>query len=247
MGRGFLICSLKCISIQEEKMDMFRALKEMKQVAKISNFYQERIKGPIDFVFFVCPARKGRSFKLSRNRTYFLADYKATNGIGSTALRRARRVNEFLGDFKTLGVAYTIQCIFAAADALICSPVFHEIPQCPVEIGGIPAVSNFSPVLENMPIFGRLYRERPWTGIPAAVLEKERERLLEILPSGCPSNVKEDFIERVWAGFALDGVILRNGTFGQNPVILGVESPEVLVFQNSALERTDWIPTMQIR
>lgn len=76
----------------------------------------------------------------------------------------------------------------------------------------------------------------------------EEERLLELLPTTVPKNLAADFVRRVFAGFALDGILIRKGEFGtKNPVILGVESPGVGVLQNAALPKGQWLPVIQLR
>jgi len=42
-----------------------------------------------------------------------------------------------------------------------------------------------------------------------------------------------------------DGVLLR-AFFLQNPVLLGVETPEVTILQNSMLPREEWLPVVQL-
>jgi len=82
--------------------------------------------------------------------------------------------------------------------------------------------------------------------MPQRFVEQGEKRLNDLLPDGCPSNVSKDFVRRAMAGFALDGILIKSGCFGGNPVLLGVESPEVAVLQNAALSRENRIPVIQL-
>ena len=55
-----------------------------------------------------------------------------------------------------------------------------------------------------------------------------------------------ELIERIFTGFALDGKLISAGYFGNNPIILGIESPGVIILQNSALTRKQWLPVIQL-
>jgi hypothetical protein len=79
------------------------------------------------------------------------------------------------------------------------------------------------------------------------LLKGELARLGSLLPSNAPENLVLDFAERSWSGFALDGILAREGHFGPNPVLIAVEGTGVAMLQNCGLERGDWLPVIHLR
>lgn len=231
----------------EEGLDLFQALIGMEAVEGVSNLYGEGKKGLLNFFFFICPARKRRILRKNRNETGFFPDYKYEEVLTQATMERIEVVNQFLREFSSeIEIEYQCLCVFSSADALTLFPIPAEPPVPPREIGEIPVLSNYEIVLENLTRFGRIFQERPWEGVPLKWRELEYNRLAELLPREAPERLIRDFVERVWAGFALDGVLAREGVFGPNPVLLGVESRGVVVLQNAALPRQLWLPNIQL-
>jgi hypothetical protein len=226
-------------------MDIFKMISGLEGVKRVSNLYPEICQKTINLIFFVCPATKSR-LKVNRNRTGFTTCYKQDGAFGSVAWKRVQKVREFLLRFRSLELDYSCVCIFASGDALIISSLPVEAPVCLESIDGIEIVSNYKIVHQNLTRFSTLYGQKPWENVPVRTRNEEEVRLWEILPKEAGDNLKTDFVERIWAGFALDGILIREGTFGINPVILGVESPGVAMLQNSALEKKNWIPVIHL-
>lgn len=224
-------------------MDAFQTIRNMEMVKRVSNFYPEVWQKPIDFLFFVCPPNKNRP-KLNRHKNGFTFCYRKGAGLDRLNQERVQKVQSFLNAFQLAGIAFNCRCIFAAGDALIVSPIPLEKPDYLLKIEGIPVVSNYELVCSNLGRFAALYNKKPWETVPSKVTKEEKERLFQILPTEADENIKMDFVERVWAGFALDGILMKKGAFGSNPVILGVESFGVTILQNSALSKKDWIPVI---
>ena len=228
-------------------MDIFTQLRKFESVEKVSNLYPEILeKGPLDFFFFLCPKMKGSGFRLNRNQTGLTTEY--SEGLNTSTPERIARVKKFLEELKNLEIQFTCRGIFSAADAIIMFPVPIKPPQTPLEIEGIPIISNYELVKSNFPRFAELMRKKPWENVPGRVRELEFARLAEFLKyTNPPRNLIKDFVERIWSGFALDGILAREGKFGDNPILLGVESLGVAILQNAALPKEKWLPVIQLR
>ena len=224
-------------------MDIFAEIREMQGVKKVSYLYEHVGQGVITFIFFLCPKMKGNGLKLNRNRTGLTVKY----GEGWTGATEERfvLVQDFLRQFKALNLDFQVRAIMAAGDAHILFPEPVDPPKFSENSFGFEVVSNLPAVLQNMDFFWQMYRERPWLNGKKWAAIFESKRLFEML-SGFPEGLVNDFIERVFAGFALDGVLIRRGEFGNNPVLLGVESAGVAALQNVALKRENWLPIIQL-
>lgn len=228
------------------KQDLFSRIKELSCVTKISNFFPQENQ-IFDFIFFVCPRFTGNGLKINKHKTGFTANYR--EGISEYSKVRFQMVKNFMDQINAIGINYTVNTIFAAADSILLFPIPAEPPSTPSgnDIpGDFKLISNFDIYRNHFQTFGQIYRQEPWKNTPNWALKIEYDRLTEIIPSHTPEEIKEDFIARCFAGFALDGIILKKGLFGTNPIILGVESKGVSVLQNSALERKDWIPVIDL-
>jgi len=224
-------------------MDLFSSLKKIETIKKINNFYPERISNPLNFVFFLCPAMNGSGFRLNRHKTGLTATYK--EGISKSGQKNIERVSRFVKEMEKTEIKFSVTTIFANADSLILFPVPVKEPSLP-EYSIFETVGNYEAVKQNLCIFSRFYRERPWLNVPEKFINTETDRLKESFLSNLPENIVLDFIDRTFAGFALDGALLRKGLFGENPILLGVESPGVSVLQNVALTKKDWIPVVEL-
>ena len=113
---------------------------------------------------------------------------------------------------------------------------------------GIKVVSNLEAVKNRMSDFNDIYNSQPWKKESIQrFVSLEEKRMAQFLDKKMQNNIKKDFIRRVFAGFALDGIFMRERVFGSNPVILGVESPGVPILQNSTLGRGDWVPVVSLK
>jgi hypothetical protein len=187
--------------------------------------------------------------QLNQMGTGLTTQYKAHPS--SSLEKRIEQVREFAHEASRHGISFTLTAIFADADAYILFPVPVKVPPVPATDFGLPnfrMMGNASVVRAHLEDFGALYCRKPWESIPHRLWLPEVERLRCFVPSGAPENVRDDYVQRILAGFALDGILIRNGSFGvRNPVILGVESAGVAILQSAALERKDYIPVVQLR
>lgn len=232
--------------------DLFSLLKAAKSVARISNFYLNDYH-VIEFISFSCPRFTGNGLKLNECKTGFTATYR--DGFSANSLKSFELIQAFNEEFgqicqdNSVEMKIKTKVIFADADSVILLPIPVSPPAMPpIEDRpcGIIFKRNLPIYREYLAKFGEIYQEKPWKSAPKWALEMEYERLDKIIPSHTPEPIKEDFINRCFAGFALDGIILREGRFGPNPVILGVESKGVSILQNSALAKKDWIPVIDL-
>ncbi len=200
----------------------------------------------IDFLFFVCPKMKSPGIVVENGK--LTARY--VNGLSSFTNARIQKVNAFLDELRAIeidGYAFSIKAIFASADSFILFETPVEPPSMTPAIPGIEVVSNLEIYKRNRPTnLETLLEERPWEKIPSRHLEEQR--LKKLLPADATREMRQRFVERTFAGFALDGVVIRHDAFSstaRNPVILGVESPGVADLQNAQLGEHP-IPVVQL-
>lgn len=236
-------------------VDLFACLREFPSVARVSNLYNLSL--PLNLMLFLCPKMSNKGLRLNQVRTGLTVTYQ--DGPAKSTKERATKLDKFLEEALAREVQVSVQGIFAAADALTLFPIPQPLPlsyaresQMLMRIGlvrrvGITLNTNVELVERHHALFAQFYEEEPWRTVPQCIRLQEEERLRKILPEEAPDYVSADFIRRTFAGFALDGVLLRRGMWGRNPVILGVESPGVAVLQNTALPRGEWIPVVQLR
>ncbi|MBI2514883.1 hypothetical protein HYV91_01690 [Candidatus Wolfebacteria bacterium] len=226
-------------------VDLFEALRRFETVEKVSYLYPNVVgQGAIDFFFFVCPARK--PFRLNAYGTGFTTAYR--EGVTPSSLERVKRVSAFLSEFeKKVTFPFSCRCIFASADALILFPIPIDPPSLPSEVAGFPVVSNYDLVAKNSQVWARLMRDKPWEKVPERISNQERERFSSLFWSRPPANLIREFIDRSFAGFALDGILARQGCFGSNPVLLGVEGEGVAILQNAGLSKPEWLPVALLK
>jgi len=216
-------------------MDVFWEIRNIEGVKKVSDLSPD-ISLPLNLFFFLCPARKG-PFKLNPEKTGFTAVYKP--GITPKSAENLARARQFLAQLKQAGIPYTATAVFASADSIVCfsrpveRPALPELPEL-AELD-IVLVENYDPFLTRFQQWVWFMKDRPWKNVPGRFLvqgRKEMDRLFLFRP---PANVFEDFMIRLLAYYALDGIIAREGAFGPNPVLLGVEGEWTDVVQNSAI------------
>ncbi|MEA3463492.1 MAG: hypothetical protein U9R14_00170 [Patescibacteria group bacterium] len=212
---------------------------------RVSNLYPEIGKKPLDFLFFICPKLKSNGFRLNRNKTGLAVEY--VKGENKSTVERLEKVKMFISEVRGAGIEFTISAIFASADAIMLFPLPVMVPPLPNLNSNIRVISNYEIVQNNFFEFIRLYNNRPWEKVPEKFVKMEYERLKSFIHGQkIPQNIIHDFIERAFTGFALDGKLIRAGHFVDNPVILGIESPGVVVLQNAALSRKQWLPVIQL-
>lgn len=231
----------------KESLDLFKETRSLEMVKKVSNLDPNLTeKGKINFIFFTCPKMNGQGLKLNAAKTGYTVKY--LEGFSRGSEENIARVHQFINYFRRLNVEFEVKCIFASADAMVLFPLMVDPSEPAPQLKEIEVIANLETVKTNLKEFVRLYHEKPWQFLPARFWQGEVLRLKEMLPPS-PENLKEDFAQRTLAGFALDGILIKQGAFGANPVILGVESPGVAVLQNAALsslDRKEWLPVIQI-
>ena len=62
-----------------------------------------------------------------------------------------------------------------------------------------------------------------------------------------PKVWKERMIRRIISSYVLDGILMRRGVYGPNPVILGVEATSTVVIQNAGLGDNEKIPVIMLK
>lgn len=221
-------------------------------IEKVYWLREEILQAPLDVIFFVCP-RRSQEFQVNDLETGFTTEY--TKGISESSEHHLQKLPEMVGRLKGRVAIRSLTGIFSGADALILPPVALPPPQPPVEIAGIKElrkeiaikiVSNYEAVWFYFPRWAHLYYTRPWEQAPEWAREMEEKRLRRLLVE-VPERLANDFVWRVFAGFSLDGVLIREGEFGTpNPVLLGIESPGVALLQNAAVGKNEKVPIIQV-
>ncbi len=210
-----------------------------------------KVMGPRDtelnqatVVYFVCPCLSTKGIVVNKDETGFSA--KFVDRLSGFTKDRIVRTVQFEATVGHKGWVCEPVAIWGSADAYI---LYSQIDYpAPVADALLPRVmGNHESVQANISEFWRFYETQPWIAAPSWAVTQEEKRLLAILPPDAPKKLRQDFVRRVFAGFALDGWLLRQGFFGPNPIILGVESPGVAVLQNAALPRELQIPVIQLR
>lgn len=219
-------------------MKILRDLKKCPSVGRIFNLENVDPNAKINLLFFICP--KMRNPGIVMEHGVLTAQY--VPGLPGFAEDRILRVKEFLDGLRKVGVDFDIKAIFAAADSFILFPSPIKPPEPVPTITEIEVVSNLEVCGGRLEQFVAFCEKHPWDKVPARLLEEQR--LKKLLPFETPREVKEAFVSRTFAGFALDGLVVSDGVFGKNPVILGVESPGVPMLQNTALTKP--IPVIEL-
>ena len=225
--------------------DLFQKFNEMESVKMVRNFYNQSASW-INFIFYLCPKMNGSGVKINELGTGFTTRY--VDGLTASALGRIDRVITFQEEYFASGYQGSFTGIWCDADALILFPIAAIPPDKHMLIDRrFMWASNYDIVRNNyLESFYSLYREKPWENIPAKIRIEEEERLRALLPSKSSDNLIDDFIRRTFAGFALDGLILKTDDIVSNSIILGVESPGIPMLQNAALKKEDRIPVVEL-
>jgi hypothetical protein len=200
-----------------------------------------RVNGKINFLFFICPRMKTPGIVMEHG-ALACAYVPGLTGFAETRVLKARA---FIDRARSVGIDCDLTAIYADADAFVLfQPAVKRPSDTPI-IGGIKMVTNFELYRPEMDrYFMMLYKDAPWQNLPVWITEGQR--LKGLLPGDAPRELKEDFVRRALAGFALDGLVIRKGMFFGNPILLGVESPGVAILQNAALEPGEKIPIVEL-
>lgn len=227
-------------------MDIFESIRSLDSVERISNLSPHHPQ-PLNFLFFLCPSLSGKGYYVNKLGTGITARY--VNKVSKSAIERVSRVNAFVAELRQkIPIPFVVKAVFSSADALmLCVPPV-PVPQATAsEEIGFPVIANDGPVLRHLCLHSELYNRQCWQSVPDKIWKAEYDRLMSFLPVNTPDNIRTDFAHRVFAGFGLDGLLMRDGCFGENPIILGVESPGVTKLQNAALLREEWLPVVQLK
>jgi hypothetical protein len=222
-------------------MDVFQIIRGLSCVKKVCHLFAQHPQ-PFTCLFFLCPALNSKGIRVNEFETGVTARYKET--LSESTQRRLELVRRFQEELASTGISFELKAICATADSLfLFSPPAGPPPVPSVEF---PMVSNHQAAYERLNVWHELYCRKPWEGLPQRFVKQGEARLRGLLPDRCPKFVCNDFVRRTFAGFALDGIMIRDGCFGPRPVILGVESPEVAVLQNAALPQEERLPVIQL-
>lgn len=229
----------------------------MKTVQEVRNFPQKiRVGNVLQGRFFICPKIKGKGYRLNQQRTGFTVKYDQEGKQRKSALQRIERVKIFLREFERLGVLFSwkIKAVVASAEAKLLFPEAVKPPLVPPEICGFQTISTYESLdKKEIGRFWNLYMKKPWLALPREIIEQEYPHVAAVLShTRASKNLVHDFIKRVFAEYALEGIWFSEnkfGTkpFGPNPIILGVESPGVPSLINAALSREKQIPVVQLK
>lgn len=231
----------------KENSKLLRLLKRMLSVHRVDGWSCSS-DDVVHFVFYFCPRMKSSGFWIKQDGTGLETKY--VPGISGFSAQRIARVVAFRKEMERSNADLpSITAIFASADSAMLFPQEVASPEKPArEEVGFPVIENLKAFREHRPVWETLRRTKPWLkNTPPHVQDAENRRLRGLL-GPIPFPVADDFITRVFAGFAFDGVLLRREILGlNNPVILGVESPGVPVLQNAALDPDERIPVIQLK
>jgi len=209
---------------QEEPMNVPSLLRRMRSVRRVTGSVKENST----FVYFLCPCLSNKGIMVDKDRGCLTVHFVPR--LSGFTKARIEKVQAFLFEANKLGWSCATTAIWGSADSIILYP---ESPTPPPSLPpGLVARPNHEPVSLDMESFWLAYESQPWQAAPAWVLKQEEKRLLGLLPKEAPPELRREFVRRVFAGFILDGLLLSRGEFGQDPVILGVESTGVPVIQN---------------
>jgi hypothetical protein len=230
-------------------VDLFEAMRKLESVEEVSFLYPNPDAKLYSLMFFICPQMKGDGFKLNEHRTGLTAIYGEE--FSKSAVERIGRVRAFMSEVKKmeLDVEFRIRVILASADPLILFPFPTPRPKDDFKVEGMDLRSNYGAVNSSLDKFVEFCHSKPWKGkgVPQKIVEEEKDRLRTFMPRGTPRNVSDDFLDRTLAGFALDGYIIKTGFFGENPIILGVETRGVSILQNCSFPREDKLPVILLK
>ena len=217
-----------------------RTLSRIRGVAKITaagkNCFEDS-----RLVYFLCPSLSSKGIVVNAEGTGFTSKY--VEGLNGFTKARRDKAMKFMSLLTVQGWNGGFSLVWASADALLLYSQ-TDYPSMPSNLLG--GIANHQAVVNHMADFRRFYEQQPWSSAPAWAIAQEERRLFSLLPREANKQLKQDFMRRVFAGFALDGFLLRKGWCGQNPVILGVESPGVAILQNAALKPSEQIPIIQL-
>ena len=166
--------------------DLFSQIRDFSSVQKVSNFYPEN-NICHDFIFFVCPRINGSGIRVNKANTGFTASYR--DGISEYSRERFVRVGNFLSEIRSIGLNYSLNAIFAAADSYLLFPIPATPPTIPAPEfipDGFELTSNLQIYREYLTEFGCFYRDCIWKRTPQWANKLECERLTEILPTSAP-------------------------------------------------------------
>lgn len=213
-----------------------------------------RLADPIDLIFWMCPKRQ--TGYLVNDAMTGLTTTFTNHQLSDATTRQIESLVVILGEIRTKLVVRSITAIFASADALIIPAIPLREPIAPEVHNLLPREvriqSNYDSVLLNLMDWATFYRVRPWERyVSPSILSRQRQHHEKLLGDDIVTSLGylvSDFVRRCFAGYALDGALIRKGEFGrlENPVILGIESSGLANLQNAGLSPEDQIPLINI-
>lgn len=233
-------------------MDLFAQIRTSASVEKISNFfYPTEPETGLTFIGFICPYRT-KKFTYLKNKAGEVVDLKTTYypGISSGGRERIARIVAFRNEMKGL-VRSKYVLVWADSDGYVCflSPNF--------EIPGPEAVDGFV-VIRNREVWEKGTRLKAfWTfcrsqfsildNIPGKFLKEAKAELTGLFDERISGEIQSFLVNRILLSYVYDGLLMKKGVYGENPVILGVESEAVSFLQNAFFKKDERIPIVQLK
>ena len=229
---------------RKRNMLTLNAVRNLPGVVDTGNLRVDYLKQRIDLVFWLCPNMTSAGWRFNSETNTLRAEFQP--GLRDSSVGLINRVLTLKEQLEQLGCKInSVTVMFATADAILLLETPVEFPDAPSELSVVDVISTGYLVdRKYLQEWGKWRRTKPWKLVPGRFLNLEKERLKTIPWNSVPAWLMDNWIERIFAGYAQDGVwVKRNFT---NPIIVGVESRGVAVLQNAALSKKDWIPVIQI-
>jgi hypothetical protein len=204
---------------------------------------------------FLCPFRY-KPYNVVKNEQGAILGVTTgyRDGITKGSKEKIERVESFCDAASPILGASKIRFIMGDSDIYACSSLFPKAPELPF-VEGFDVISNkeiwerHNAILELEQICDFSYEK--YSSSIQDVIKKERDEHLNVdggmYHEEVPTVWKERMIRRIISSYMLDGVLMRRGLYGPNPVILGVESLSTTIIQNAALDENEKIPVIMLK
>ena len=235
--------------------NLVRALTEIETVQSVMHFAHTEVpEGGFTLLPFLCPFRY-KPYNVVTNEHGLIQGVTTgyRKGITEGSLAKIARVRTFWEQAALLLSGSKVRFLMGDSDVYACSTIFPEAPPVP-QLDDFEVVSNKEiwekeeAVLELERICDTLYEK---CAEPIQdVIAKERTEHLQVdgtmYHEEVPKVWKERMIRRILSSYMLDGILMRRGVYGPNPVILGVEAMSTTIIQNAALDAKEKIPIIML-
>jgi len=229
----------------------------LESVQSIHNFrYSELPAGGFTLLPFLCPFRY-KPYNVVKNMQGVVLGVTTgyRDGITTGSKSKINRVSAFWNNGASAVLhGSRIRFLMGDSDIYACSSIFPEAPALPC-MEGMEIVSNkqawetVGAVLELEELCDTGYSL--YSPAIQDAIKQEREEHLQVdagmYHPDVPMIWKERMIKRIICSYMLDGILMRRGVYGSNPIILGVEASSTVVIQNAALKDEEKIPVILLR